>query len=177
MNTWFLKRLSGLAVLALALAGGAGTLQAAVKVGDALPDLGSLGLEGRLPDGLKGKVVLLDFWASWCGPCKLSFPVLEDLHRRYAERGLVVLGVNVDEKSAAMEAFLKKHTVTFPVVRDAQQKLVSQVDVSTMPTSLLIDGEGKVRYLHSGFHGDASRKEYEKEIELLLGAAAGGAKH
>jgi thiol-disulfide isomerase/thioredoxin len=141
---------------------------APLKTGQPFPDLGGFSLEGKLPDSIKGKVVLVDFWASWCGPCKGSFPVLEELHKKYASQGLVVLGVNVDEKRAAMDDFLAKHPVTFPVVRDQKQELVKKASIATMPTSFLLDGEGKIRYVHSGFHGAESEKKYVSEIEELL---------
>ena len=127
------------------------TASAAFTEGMALPDLGSFGLAGTLPS-LKGKVVYLDFWASWCGPCKASFPVLNSWHQKLSARGLVVLGVNVDEKEADMATFLKKNAISFPVVRDAQHKLVATADVKTMPTSFLIDRKGVIRHVHSGFH-------------------------
>ena len=141
---------------------------AGLKAGDSLPDLGQLKLEGKLPDGLKGKVVLLDFWASWCEPCKASFPVMEQLQKKYAAEGLVVVAINVDENRADMEGFLKKNTGTFAVLRDAKQALVNTAGISTMPSSFLIDREGRVRFVHSGFHGEETHKKYEQEIESLL---------
>jgi len=156
---------------ALLLALGAGlcfSALASLKPGDALPDLTQLKLEGKLPDSLKGKVVLLDFWASWCEPCKASFPVMEDLQKRFGSRGVVVIAVNVDEKAADMQEFLKKNAATFTVVRDAAQKLVAQAGINTMPSSFLIDQEGKVRFVHTGFRGDETKKKYEQEIESLL---------
>jgi peroxiredoxin len=98
---------------------------------------------------------------------------MEALHQQYGARGLVVLAVNVDESSAAMEKFLKKSPISFAVVRDAAHKLVAAADVATMPTSFLVDRAGKVRFLHTGFRGAATRKEYEKEIDLLLKESAG----
>ena len=153
-------------ILAL-IAGATLTANAALKVGDTLPDLASFKLEGKLPDGLKGKVVIVDFWASWCLPCAESFPVLDELQKKYGDK-LVVIGVNVDEKAANMEKFLKKHAVSFALVRDGGQKLVEVVEPETMPTSFILDAEGKVRFLHSGFHGEKTRKEYVSEIESLL---------
>ena len=158
----FAAALVGVLTLSLVVA------QAGWKVGDVLPDLAAQKLEGKLPDSLKGKVVLVDFWASWCVPCAESFPALEELHQRYKDRGLVILAVSTDEERAKMEKFLKKHPVTFAVVRDAGQKLVAQADVSTMPTSFLVDAEGKVRFIHAGFHGEKTRKQYAEEIESLL---------
>ena len=140
---------------------------APVKVGDTFPDLSKFKLEGTLPD-LKGKMVLVDFWASWCAPCKESFPTMNDLQKRYGPQGLVIIAVNVDENNSDMVEFLKKHKAEFTVVRDAAQKLVDKVDISTMPASFLIDSNGKVRFTHSGFRGDETRKKYEQEIESLL---------
>lgn len=141
---------------------------AALKVGDAFPDLAAQKLEGKLPDSLKGKVLLVDFWASWCPPCVQSFPTMEELHRRFKDRGLVIIAVSVDEKATAVELFLKKHPASFSIVRDAEHRLVSAVDVSAMPTSFIVDAEGRVRFLHNGFHGDETKKQYIAEIESLL---------
>ncbi|MBI5772648.1 MAG: TlpA family protein disulfide reductase [Verrucomicrobia bacterium] len=142
---------------------------AALKPGDAFPDLAPFQLEGTVPD-LKGKVVLVDFWASWCPPCKASFPVLEELQKKYGPQGFVLLAVNVDEKKADMDGFLKsrKPPVSFTVVRDSQQKLVAAVSVETMPTSFILGPDGKVKAVHSGFHGDKTKKQYAAEIEELL---------
>ena len=111
-----------------------------IKVGDTLPELSSFGLEGNLPDDLKGKVVLLDFWASWCGPCKESFPVMDELQQKYGAKGLVILAVNVDENVAAMKDFLKDHPVQFNILHDATKKLVGAANIASMPTSFLIGG-------------------------------------
>lgn len=138
------------------------------KVGDAFPDLTTFGLEGKLPAELKGKVVLLDFWASWCGPCKESFPVMEDLHKKYGEKGFVILAVNVDETSEAMKDFLKEHKASFTTVHDATKKLVGTANISSMPSSFILDKDGKVAAIHKGFHGKDTIKQYEAEIEKLL---------
>jgi len=149
------------ALVSQCLAGG-------IKPGDAFPDLGGFKLEGKLPDSIKGKVVLVDFWASWCEPCKQSFPVMEELQKHYGERGFIIVAVNVDENRADMEAFLKKNTASFVVMRDAGQKLVDKAGIATMPSSFLIDREGKVRFTHTGFRGAETKKKYEEEIESLL---------
>ncbi len=138
------------------------------RAGDALPDLASFKLEGKPPEQLKGRVILLDFWASWCAPCKASFPAMEELNRKYAERGLTIIAVSVDDNREKMERFLKSQKVSFSVVRDANQKLVEAADVSTMPTSFLIDRSGKIRFLHSGFHAEETARLYAEEIEQLL---------
>jgi thiol-disulfide isomerase/thioredoxin len=145
-----------------------GLSRAGLKEGDTLPPLASFGLEGMLPAKLKGQVILLDFWASWCGPCKVSFPAMEILHKRYSDRGLSIVAVSVDDNRADMERFLKENRVTFATLRDATQKLVAAADVPTMPTSFLIDRRGKVRFIHKGYEGEKTAKEYREQIELLL---------
>ena len=139
-----------------------------LKAGEAFPDLAGFKLEGKLPEAIKGKVVLVDFWASWCEPCKQSFPAMEDLHHRYGDRGLLIIAINVDENRPDMEAFLKKNNATFVVLRDPNQKLVEKTGIATMPSSFLLDREGKVRFAHTGFRGAETKKKYEEEIESLL---------
>jgi len=163
MNTSLLKKFA----VATVLAGTFFTAPAALKVGDTLPDLTSFQLEGKLPDNLKGKIVLVDFWASWCLPCAESFPVLDALQKKYGDK-LVVLAVNVDEKEANLKKFVAKHPVSFTIVRDAGQKLVAVAEPQTMPTSFILDGDGKVRFAHKGFHGEETRLQYVTEIESLL---------
>ncbi len=138
------------------------------SVGDTLPDLTAQQLVGKLPDSFKGKVVLVDFWASWCLPCAESFPVLEELHKKYSDQGLVILAVSTDEKRANMDKFLKKHVVTFSVVQDGAQKLVAQADANTMPRSFLVGRDGKIRFIHDGFRTHETKAQYIAEIESLL---------
>jgi thiol-disulfide isomerase/thioredoxin len=143
---------------------------AALKVGDTFPDFAKFKLEGKLPADLKGKVVLVDFWASWCAPCKKSFPALNELQRQYGEKGFVIIAVNVDEERSKMDGFLKSTPADFTVVRDATQKLVGAVEVESMPTSFVLDGSGRVRFMHVGYFGDETKKEYIREVEELLKA-------
>jgi thiol-disulfide isomerase/thioredoxin len=156
--------------LGLILAGAA-LLRAEVKVGDTFPSLTGSGLvslgTGELP-ATAGKVVLVDFWASWCAPCKASFAMLGTLQKDFATRGLVIAAVGVDEKPAAATAFIKKLAPPFPTLHDREQKLVQQVVVPAMPTSYLLGRDGRVRFLHRGFHGDATERELRKQIETLL---------
>jgi len=164
MNTFQLK----IVAAAVLLAGTISNALAELKVGDAIPNLESFSLEGKLPDALKGKVVIMDFWASWCNPCKESFPVMNELQKKYGDRGLVIVAVNEDEERSDMEDFLKANAVTFTVVRDAKQKLVGVAGIKTMPSSFVIDADGVVRFTHTGFHGTQTKKEYEQQIESLL---------
>jgi len=158
------------ALLAL-LFGFATTVRAEVKVGDAFPALASAGLvslgSGGVPD-TAGKVVLVDFWASWCAPCKASFPMMAQLHQDFAPRGLVIAAIGIDEKPAAAVSFAKKLAPPFATLHDREQTLVKQVVVPTMPTSYLVGRDGRVRFVHQGFHGDATDRELRKEIEALL---------
>ena len=140
-----------------------------VKVGDQFPPLSGFKLEGKLPDATKAKVVFVDFWASWCNPCVESFPVLNDLNKKYGDRGLVIIGVNLDESKADMDHFLKDNPATFGVVRDASEQVVKKLHLRTFPSSFVLDSEGKVRFLHAGFHGDKTKQQYIQEIESLLG--------
>jgi len=142
--------------------------RAGVKIGEPFIDITAFKLEGKLPDSLTNKVVIVDFWASWCDPCKESFPALNELQKKYADRGVIVIAVNVDEEKADMERFLKENPASFVVVRDAGQKLVEKSGISTMPSSFVIGCDGRVRFIHSGFHGDKTKKEYEEQIESLL---------
>ena len=144
------------------------TAAAGLKVGDRFPALSGFALDGKIPESLKDKVLLVDFWASWCDPCKASFPAMEALHKTYKEKGLVIIAVNVDENRSDMDDFLKKNVATFLVLRDAAQKLVEMAGIKTMPSSFLVDREGKIKYVHSGYLGEATRKKYEQEVQELL---------
>jgi cytochrome c biogenesis protein CcmG, thiol:disulfide interchange protein DsbE len=135
--------------------------------GETFPDLSTYKLEGNLP-ALSGKVVLVDFFASWCGPCQESFPVMEKLHQKYGQQGLVIVAVNLDKKTEDMSRFLKEHPASFTIVRDASFKLVNEVKVPTMPSSFLLDRSGKVYAVHRGFEGGKTEKQYTEEIESLL---------
>ena len=147
------------------------SLRAQIKVGDTFPtlDAGSLvSLSGGALPATAGKVVLVDFWASWCAPCKASFPALAKLHQELSARGVVVLGVSIDEKPAAAAAFIKRLSPPFVTVHDRDQKLVKQVVVPTMPTSYLVGRDGKVRFVHEGYHGDATDRLLRQHLEALL---------
>ena len=139
-----------------------------VRVGDSFPDLSSFPLEGERPASLRGKIVIVDFWASWCAPCKETFPLLEQLHHRFGKKGLIILGVNEDKSRAAMTEFLQEHPVSFAVVRDARKKLAASVSVPGLPASYILDRDGKVLSIESGTRIAQDQKEFVKRIERLL---------
>ena len=124
-------------------------------------------LEGSVPD-LKGKVALVDFWASWCGPCKKSFPVLKELHEKFAARGALVVAVSLDEDKKDMDGYLKKNPVPFIVLRDPKSKLAEKLGVEAMPSSFIVGADGRIRSMHLGFEGEATRKLYMQEMEAAL---------
>ncbi len=115
----------------------------------------------------EGKVVLLDFWASWCGPCRQSFPWLQEISKHYAEQGLVVIGVNLDKDPDKAAGFLKKYPVDFPIVFDRSGQLGQLYHLTAMPSSLLIDRSGVVRSRRDGFL-PGRQAVYEAELTALL---------
>jgi thiol-disulfide isomerase/thioredoxin len=140
----------------------------AVKVGDTFPAFADFSLEGEMPKDLKGKLVIVDFWASWCGPCRGTFPLMEELHRRLGKRGLVIVAVNEDKSRVAMTEFLKQHPVSFTVVRDAKKKLAARVNVAMLPASYILDGQGRVLAIQGGERTMGNRAEFIKLVEDLL---------
>lgn len=118
-------------------------------------------------DKLKGQVVMLNFWASWCGPCRQEMPLLDQMHKRYSSLGFTLLGVNVEANTADAERWLAQTPVSFPVVFDKDSKVSKLYDVSAMPSTVFIDRKGNLRYLHRGYKpGDES--EYLNQIRALL---------
>ena len=115
----------------------------------------------------KGKVVLVDFWASWCAPCRKSFPWLNDMQKQYASKGLVILGVNVDENPQDAQRFLKENPAIFKLIYDPKGQHASFYDLPGMPTTLIFDRQGKLAHRHSGFL-TAKVQEYEQLIVQSL---------
>lgn len=137
-------------------------------VGSPLPDLHSL-LPGATVPKTAGKVVLVDFWASWCAPCKASFATMARLQEKYASRGLVIIGIGVDDEASAFQAFAAKQKAGFPLIHDSKHQAAAYFNPPTMPTSYLVDRSGKIRHVHQGFKGAKTEAEYIAEIETLLG--------
>lgn len=140
-----------------------------VHAADVAPDFALKSTAGsnlRLSEH-RGDVILLNFWASWCGPCRQEMPLLNTLHQRYGKLGFSVVGVNVDKDSSLADKILKDIPVTFPVLLDDTGAVSASYDVSAMPTSVLIDRDGNMRYLHKGYK-PGYELEYETEIKELL---------
>jgi len=119
------------------------------------------------PADFRGKVVLVDFWASWCPPCKTSFPELNTLYQSYRGRGLEVLAVNLDERRKDADAFLADHPHVMPVVFDPKGDSALAFAVRGMPSSIVIDRGGNIRFTHMGYSGKVL-DSYREEINLLL---------
>lgn len=115
----------------------------------------------------QGKVLLVDFWASWCSICAQSFPFLNTLHQRYQAKGLQIVGINVDEKPGDAQHFLSKHPANFIVANNVAQDCARDFDVKAMPSSYLIDRHGVVRYIHLGFRA-GEVKQLHSMVEQLL---------
>jgi len=124
------------------------------------------GTELTLRD-FKGKVVLLDFWASWCVPCREELPMLNMLQKKYGRHGFEVVAVNIDNKRENAIKFLQQYNITLKSVWDQKKEVVSMYDVATMPTTFIIDQRGIIRFVHSGFEAE-NLNEYRRQIESLL---------
>jgi cytochrome c biogenesis protein CcmG, thiol:disulfide interchange protein DsbE len=121
-------------------------------------------------DKLRGKVVYVDFWASWCGPCRRSFPWMNEMQQKYGAKGFTVVAINVDKKRADADKFLALLPAGFPVVYDETGATPAAYAVKGMPSSYLIDARGNVSYVERGFV-DESRGPLEERVKALLAAA------
>jgi thiol-disulfide isomerase/thioredoxin len=115
----------------------------------------------------RGKVVYLDFWASWCKPCRQSFPWMNRMQDKYGDQGLVIIAVNLDEDRADADRFLQELPAKFQVVYDPEGRLAEEYKLIGMPTSFIVSRDGVVHSRHSGFH-ESSPADYEAEIQSLL---------
>ena len=116
---------------------------------------------------LKGQVVYVDFWASWCGPCRKSFPWLNKMHRKYSPQGLKIIAINVDEDRSLAEAFLKEYGADFTIGYDARGELATAMKVQGMPSSFLVDRNGVIRHSHVGFR-EKEIQQMENQIQKLI---------
>lgn len=159
--------LSLLAFLVTVLAPPAGV--ALPLAGSAAPDFAlksATGRNVRLSE-LRGQVVLINFWASWCAPCREELPLLEKLHARYGAAGFSLLAVNLDAERANAETLLKRLAVRLTPLYDADKRVARLYDIDAMPATVIVDRDGRVRYVHRGFRKGYEAK-YERQVRELL---------
>ena len=133
----------------------------AVEAGKPLPDLGLAEVQKT-----KGQYIYIDYWASWCGPCRQSFPWMNALQVKLGPKGLKVVAVNVDAKRADADKFLTHTPAQFTIAYDPQGESAKKLAIKTMPTSMLVSPEGRVLFVHSGF-----RTEETGQLEAKIAAA------
>src|SRR5512134_665621 len=156
-----------LAPLALAAAGAAAS--AAITPTAGAPDftLPSLGGPNLRLQEQRGQVVMVNFWATWCGPCRVEMPHLSRLYDKYRGSGFVVFAVNIDEDPRKAASVAAQLGMRFPVLLDTDKKVSRMYDLSTMPSTILIDRDGRVRYVHRGYRS-GYEDTYDKQIRELL---------
>jgi thiol-disulfide isomerase/thioredoxin len=147
------------------------TATSAAGVGDPAPAFALRDAHGDALalDALRGRVVYVDFWASWCGPCRRSFPWINELQGRYGARGLAIVAINVDKSPADAARFLERNPAQFPIAYDQAGATPLTYGVQGMPSSYLIDAQGKVVEVEQGFH-DERKAALEQRIQALLAA-------
>ena len=157
------RTLAALAVLVFA------STAFALGSGERAPELGLQDLNGHPVTlaSLRGKVVLVDFWATWCAPCRDELPHLEEFYKKYSDKGFVVVGVSVDRESENIGAFLHRMPLTFPIIHDSGHEIVSRYHPNLMPTSFIIDRAGVIRHTHAGYSA-ADLSTLEHEIKTLV---------
>lgn len=115
----------------------------------------------------RGQVVMLNFWASWCGPCRQEMPLLDNISKKYGKMGFVLYGVNVDQDTTEAKNVLQKITVSYAILFDPESKLSDSYKIDAMPTSVFIDKKGQIRHIHKGYvPGD--EEKYIKQIKELI---------
>jgi len=154
------------AVLAIASTGVAAVLP---PVGKPAPDFAAKSDSGRNVrlSELRGQVVLINFWASWCSPCRQELPLLSKIYSQYRSAGFALLAVNVDDNRKDAESMLKRLDLKFPTLFDGNKKVARLYGVDTMPATLVIDRDGRVRYVHRGYY-DGYERKYEQQVRELL---------
>jgi thiol-disulfide isomerase/thioredoxin len=115
----------------------------------------------------RGQVVLINFWASWCGPCRQEMPHLDAIQQKYQGLGFTVFGVNVEQDRAMADKVLRDIPVTFPILYDSDNEVSHIYDVDAMPATVLVDRNGEIRYMHRGYK-PGYELEYEKQIKTLI---------
>jgi len=129
--------------------------------------LESIGGKKITLSNFKGKVVLLDFWATWCPPCRFSIPALVQLHQKFKDKKFEILGISLDENKKTVLPFMKKAKIEYPVLYAKGTTVDQDYRIRAIPTFILLDQTGKIVQTYTGFHSDVV-KEWEKEIQILL---------
>ncbi len=145
----------------------------AAEAGSTMPDCALTSLTDKQPYNLqkfKGKVIYVDFWASWCGPCAKSFPFMNELSRDLKDKGLQVVGVNLDESAEDAQNFLGQHPSNFAIAADTNEQCAKDFGVKAMPSTYLVDRNGIVRHIHLGFRSGETA-EVRALVEQLLAEA------
>lgn len=159
---------TGLAAVLLVFWVAAGVAEAALRIGSGLPQVTLARVDGppvRLPESIRGKVVILHFWQIGCSSCKLDMPAMEILYKQYQRKGLEILAVNVGQKKEAVIAFAPELGVTYPLLIDPEEKASRSFGVTDVPRSYVLDRNGVVRYR---IFGGATREMLKKLILSLL---------
>jgi peroxiredoxin len=156
-------------LLGSALAACAGAAVPAVVPSAMAPDftLRTMGGPNLRLQEQRGRVVLVNFWATWCGPCRDEMPHLNRLYEKYRSSGFVTLGINIDDDVGKAADIAAKLNVKFPVLLDTDKKVSKLYDMQGMPATVVIDRDGRARYLHRGYR-DGFEKTYEQQIRELL---------
>jgi len=154
------------ALLLLLVLPGAAT---AVDRGDRAPELGARDLSGQpvRVSAMRGKVLLVDFWATWCEPCRQELPFLQRLHERYGDEGLVVVGVSVDEDLGKVRRFVRRNGIGFTVVHDREKRIADRYGLERMPTNYLVDRRGVIRHVNPTFRAEHAER-IENQVKRLL---------
>lgn len=154
-------------LVCLGLAGNASA--ARDMIGTPAPDFTLGSLEGsnlRLSE-YQGRVVMINFWATWCGPCRQEMPLLDELYTQYQPLGFTILGVNVEEDPSKAKQLLKESPVNFPILYDDKSEVSKLYKVVAMPSTVLVDRDGNVRYLHQGYK-PGYEESYQHQVRALI---------
>jgi peroxiredoxin len=161
--------LLALAISAAMCAAGASLASENAMTGKAAPDftLRSVGGTNQRLKEQRGQVVMLNFWATWCGPCRQEMPQLNRIYQKFSPAGFTLFGVNIDEDAGVAAGMSSRLGLQFPVLLDTDKRVSRMYDLSTMPSTVLIDRDGRVRYVHLGYK-EGYEQTYEKQIRELL---------
>ena len=162
-RTWI--RLFSLMIVSAVLS----TLASAAATRAPAPDFTLTNQDGQtvsLSD-LRGQVVMINFWATWCGPCRKEMPLLDAIYQRYNRLGFTLLGINVEEDPSGADKYLAETPVSFPILFDRSNSVSKLYDVNAMPSTVIVDREGNVRFLHKGYQ-PGYENEYQDQIRALV---------